>query len=199
MFLKRCSSMQKLKPRQQALLAEIVRKRGVPVEKVDGRVLRPLLRTGLAEVADSQVVATRAGRRQVQRQLGVGPVNSRLNSRQEDLLREILRLRHVPAEELDGRVTRPLVARGLVTLSDDDVVTATSAGRLYFEEAQPTTRRGRKRRPENARAAAVRRALRQLEAALPEGTELLVGSILASADDVVDGFRRHARKLDQGA
>ena len=199
MLLKRCSSMQKLKPRQQDLLAEIVRRGEIPVEEVDGRVLRPLLGAQLAEVAGSQVVATRAGRRQVQRKLGVEPIKSRLNSRQEDLLREILRLRHVPAEELDGRVTRPLIVRGLVTLSDDDVVTATSAGRVYFEEVQPAARRGRKRRPENARAAAVRRALRQLEAALPEGAELLVGNIMASADDVVDGFRRHARKLDGGA
>lgn len=191
--------MQKLKPRQQDLLAEIVRQGGIPVDGVDGRVLRPLLTAGLAEVAGSQVVATRAGRRQVLRKLGVEPIKSRLNARQEDLLREILRLRHVPAEELDGRVTRPLIARGLVTLSDDDVVTATSAGRVYFEEVQPAARRGRKRRPENARAAAVRRALRQLEAVLPQGAELLVGNIMSSADDVVDGFRRHARKLDQGA
>ncbi len=189
--------MRKLKPRQQELLADIVRRGEIPVEEVDGRVLRPLLVAGLAEVADSRVVATRAGRRQVQRKLGVEPIKSRLNSRQEDLLREILRLGHVPAEELDGRVTRPLIVRGLVTLSDDDVVTATSAGRVYFEEVQPAARRGRKRRPENARAAAVRRALRQLEAALPQGAELLVGNNMASADDVVDGFRRHARKLDQ--
>lgn len=191
--------MRKLKPRQQDLLADIVRRGEIPVQEVDGRVLRPLLLAGLAEVADSRVVATRAGRRQVQRKPGAEPIKSRLNSRQEDLLREILRLRHVPAEELDGRVTRPLIARGLVTLSDDDVVTPTSAGRVYFEEVQPGARRGRKRRPENARAAAVRRALRQLEAALPQGAELLVGNIMASADDVVDGFRRHARKLDQGA
>lgn len=129
--------------------------------------------------------------------LGVEPVRSSCREFNRDLLREILRLRHVPAEELDGRVTRPLIARGLVTLSDDDVVTATSAGRVYFEEVQPAVRRGRKRRPENARAAAVRRALRLLEAALPQGAELLVGNIMASADDVVDGFRRHARKLDQ--
>ncbi|HST60246.1 MAG TPA: hypothetical protein VLK84_16185, partial [Longimicrobium sp.] len=106
-----------MKSRQQDLLADIVRRGEIPVEEVDGRVLRPLLVAGLAEVADSRVVATRAGRRQVQRKLGVEPIKSRLNSRQEDLLREILRLGHVPAEELDGRVTRPLIARGLVTLS----------------------------------------------------------------------------------
>lgn len=189
--------MQKLKLRQQILLAEIVRQGGLPVEEVDGRLLRPLRRVGLAEVAGPLVVATRAGRRHVLPKSGRQPTKPGLNAGQEDLLRMILRLRDVPAEELDGRVARSLIARGLITLSDDDVVTATSAGRVYFEEPRPPAR-GRKRRPENARAAAVRRALRQLEAALPQGAEVLVGNIMASSDDVVDGFRRHARKLDQG-
>jgi hypothetical protein len=190
--------MPKLKPRQQDLLAEIVRQGGLPVEEVDGRLLRPLRRVGLAEIAGPLVVATRAGTRHILPKSGRQPVKPGLNAGQEDLLRMILRLRHVPAEELDGRVARSLIARGLITVSDDDVVTATSAGRVYFEESRPQSRRGRKRRPENARAATVRRALRQLEAALPQGAEVLVGNIMASADDVVDGFRRHARMLDQG-
>ena len=39
------------------------------------------------------------------------------------------------------------------------------------------------------------RAIATLERALPRDAEVLVGNILAGADDVVDGFRKYARAL----
>lgn len=188
--------MQPLKPHQQDLLARIVRNGGLPIDEADGRLLRPLRRAGLAEVEGSRVVPTRAGRRQIA--APASPADrARLNPRQEDLLRTILRLREVPAEEMDGRVARPLIARGLVTISNKDIVSPTSAGRVYFEDAPAPRRRRRKAGAENGRAAAIRRAVRRLEGAVPPGSELLVGNIMASADDLVDAFLRHARRLEQ--
>ncbi len=110
---------------------------------------------------------------------------------------KILRTGPVPSEGLDGRVARALLARGLVTLGND-LVTATSAGRTYFDEQRPPARRRGRRRAENPRAAAIRRATRELESVIPPGAEVLVGNIMAAADDLVDAFRRHARKLDDG-
>jgi hypothetical protein len=124
------------------------------------------------------------------------PVQSKLNEKQEALLRTILRQGPFHAHEVDGRVARPLIARGLVTVNED-IITPTSAGRIYFDEQPPPkAQRGRKS-VENARAAAIRRASRQLEATIPPGSEVLVGNIMASADDLVDAFHKHARKLEQ--
>lgn len=186
-----------LKPHQKALLAGIVRGGGRSASEVDGRSLAPLVRAGLVRIDAGRVVPTRAGRR-VATASGPPLDRVRLNAGQEGLLRVILRERRVPAEELDGRVVRPLIARGLVTLSEDDVVTPTSAGRVYFEgPPAPARRRGRKASPEVARAAAIRRAARRLEAAVPPGAEVMVGGTRASADDLVDAFLRHARDLEQ--
>jgi hypothetical protein len=103
----------------------------------------------------------------------------------------------VPAEDLDGRVIRPLIGRGLVTLQDN-IVSPTSAGREYFDEKRSTgPNRGRKRK-ENARAIVIRRAARQLESAIPPDAEVLVGNIMAAADDLVEAFRRHASKIERG-
>ena len=48
----------------------------------------------------------------------------------------------------------------------------------------------------HARAQAIRRAIEALERALPNEAEVAVGNIFAYADDVVDGFRKYARKLE---
>jgi hypothetical protein len=53
----------------------------------------------------------------------------------------------------------------------------------------------RRRSAGAARAAAIWRAVELLERALPSNTEVLVGSMMAAADDVVDGFRKYARDL----
>lgn len=47
-----------------------------------------------------------------------------------------------------------------------------------------------------SRAQAIRRAIEALELALPKEAEVAVGNIYAYADDVVDGFREYARKLE---
>ena len=190
------SPMSELKPRQKELLARIVRAGGLPLRAVDGRSVRPLRTARLVEVDGERLVPTLAGRRQVGKAAGPPPDRIRLNPRQEDLLRMLVRIRQVPAEELDGRVVRPLIARGLATVSDDDIVSPTSAGRVYLEEP-PSVRRRRKAGRQDARAAAIRRAVRRLEAAIPEGAEVQVGSIMAAADDVVDAFLRHARRLER--
>jgi hypothetical protein len=189
--------MQTLKPHQHELLVELVRRGRLPAEQVDGRVLRALRTHGLAEASGEWVVATRAGKQRVDGQATKPlPVHAKLNEKQEGLLRTILRQQPLHSHEVDGRVIRPLIARGLVTLRED-YITPTNAGRTYFDEQQPSPKvRGRKR-VENARAAVIRRASQRLEAAIPPGSEVLVGNIMASADDLVNAFRRHARKLEQ--
>lgn len=187
--------MSKLKPHQHELIARIVEAGGLPRGGVDGRSVRSLRTAGLVRVDGERLVPTHAGRRLVEKVMGPPPDRIRLNSRQEDLLRMLLRIRHVPAEELDGRVVRPLIARGLVALSDDDFVSPTSAGRVYFDEPTTGTRR-RKPGGQEAGVAAIRRAVRRLEAAVPAGAEVQVGDITAAADDVVDAFLRHARRLE---
>ena len=186
-----------LKPRQEDLLQEIVRSGGVPVNQTDGRVLRPLRSAGFVHISGTRVESTPAGLGRARQSPRHPPAQSRLTERQEELLRLLLRTGPVPSEGLDGRVVRALLARGLATLRDD-LVTATSAGQSYFDEQRPTVgRRGRKR-TENPRAAAIRRATRELESVLPPGAEVLVGNIMAAADDLVDAFRRHAEKLNNG-
>lgn len=189
--------MRSLKPHQQDLLNRIVRQRGLPVSDVDGRVLRALLSLGFAQVSGTRVEATQAGRGHASTEPGAAVPQGRLNERQEGLLRLLLRQGEAPWEEVDGRVTRSLLSRGLAVLQGD-VVTPTPAGRAYFDQEAPQVRRRGRKRKENARSAVIRRAVHKLESAIPPGAEVLVGNIMAAADDVVDGFRKHARKLDQG-
>jgi hypothetical protein len=188
--------MPRLKPHQQDLLVRIVRNGGLPAREADGRLLRPPRSAALVRVDGDRVVPTRVGRRLVPASVPP-PDRTRLNPRQEDLLRMILRRCQVPGEELDGCVARPLIARGLATLSGDRVVSPTSAGRAYFEDPPTPSLHRRTAVPENARAAAVRRAVRRLEAAVPPGSEVLVGSTRASADVPVDAFLRRACGLEQ--
>jgi hypothetical protein len=55
----------------------------------------------------------------------------------------------------------------------------------------------RRRTAAAARAAAIWRAIEQLDVALPSNAEVLVGSMMAAADDVVEGFRKYARALER--
>lgn len=189
--------MHKLKPHQQDLLDHLVAAGGLPIDKLDGRILRSLRTLGLAEISGTRVQATAAGRLQGGGRSERAPAKYRLNEKQEELLRSLLRRGQAPAEELDGRVIRSLLSRGLVTL-EDSIVSPTGAGREYFDE-KPVTKPRRGRKPnENARATVIRRAARQLESAIPPDAEVLVGNIMAAADDLVEAFRRHASKVERG-
>jgi hypothetical protein len=55
----------------------------------------------------------------------------------------------------------------------------------------------RRRTAGAARAAAIRRAVEKLEQALPPHAEVLVGSMIAAAHDLVEGFRKYARALER--
>jgi hypothetical protein len=188
--------MRQLKPHQQDLLDEIVKRGGLPVGEVDGRILRALRTSGLAEMIGDRVEATAAGRDQVSPIPERISVQSKLNDRQEEVLRLILRQGSVPQEDLDGRVARALTGRGLATRRGDLLVPSV-AGRAYFDQKPlPQPRRGR-RRKENGRATVIRRAISQLESAIPPDAEVLVGNIMAAADDLVDAFRRHASRLER--
>lgn len=182
--------MHRLGPRQRELLTRIVRHGRLAVVDIDGRSLRPLRAAGLVVAHGDWIEATSTGRRVIAALSRPPSDRSRLNERQQDLLRAILGQGQVPADAMDGRVVRPLLARGLVVL-EDDVVTPTNAGRVYFDHSPVQRRRTR-----NPRAQAVRRAVARLEAAVPTGSEVLVGSILAGVDEVLLGLLRHARRME---
>lgn len=190
--------MSVLKPHQLDLLARIVASGGLPSREVDGRLLRPLRAAGLVAEDGGRVVPTAAGRRTAGNATGPADCPVRLNARQEDLLRRIVRRREVPEDEVDGRIARPLIAGGLVTRAGG-ALSSTRAGREYLESGQPA-RRGR-RRPgaEHARAATIRSAVQRLESAIPRDSEVLVGNIMASADDVLDAIRQHAIRMERGS
>lgn len=147
--------MRDLKPPQRELLSLIVRRGEVPSRDVDGRVLRPLRAAGLVELSGTLVRATAQGKAVVApapRPARPSPV--RLNTAQADLLRRVLRQGSVAAETLDGRVAKPLLARGLVTIADD-IVTPTAAGLAFFDAPAPASAGRRKSSGENPRAAAI--------------------------------------------
>ena len=128
---------------------------------------------------------------------------STLNEKQVDLLRFLDRQSApVPAAELDGRIIRALRSRDCIT-EDDGFVKVTEQGRAVLQGGAAPARRRRGRRPAvekhagHGRAQAVRRALEKLELALPRDAELAVGNIFAAADDVVDAFRRYARRIER--
>jgi hypothetical protein len=121
-----------------------------------------------------------------------------INEKQFDLLRYLYRQTGpVPSDHLDGRVVRALKSRQLIALSKG-WVSITDEGRERFDAA---VRRRRTAAPvveptaRNARAESIMRAIDALEVALPKDAEVVVGDIFAYADDVVEGFRRYARKI----
>lgn len=169
----------------------MIRRAGkIPTSRVDGRVLRALQRLELVSVSDGFVFpsAPVAG--------AATGAPSQLNDRQAAMLRMVVRSESaVPAEGLDGRTVNALVSRGLLTLRQDRV-TATEAGRAALVKP-PQVRRRRGAGSRSARAASILRSADQLEAALPAGAEVLVGTIMAAAQDLVDGFRLLARRLER--
>ncbi|MDB4948478.1 MAG: hypothetical protein JWM27_1127 [Gemmatimonadetes bacterium] len=123
-----------------------------------------------------------------------------LNEKQFDLLRYLYRQTGpVPSDHLDGRVVRALRSRKLIAEAKG-WVSITDPGRGRFEEAVRRRRSGPQRGGEgahrNARAEAIQRAIEALELALPKDAEVAVGPIFAYADDVVEGFRQYARRIE---
>jgi hypothetical protein len=123
-----------------------------------------------------------------------------LNEKQTDLLRFLTRQSApVSTEGLDGRVVRALKSRECI-VERNGHISVTDEGRAALETTPVRKRRGRRPNVEktagHARAQAIRRAIASLELALPKEAEVAVGNIFAYADDVVDGFRKYARKLE---
>jgi type II secretory pathway predicted ATPase ExeA len=123
-----------------------------------------------------------------------------LNDKQTDLLRYLSRQTGpVPVDHLDGRVVRALKSRQLVD-ERNGWVTVSVQGRDEFETK---IRRRRAFSPlssesgaRNARAESIKRAIDALELALPRDAELMVGEMPAYADDVMEGLRKFARRLE---
>ena len=123
-----------------------------------------------------------------------------LNEKQTDLLRFLTRQSApVSTEGLDGRVVRALKSRACI-VERNGHISVTEEGRAALESKPVRRRRGRRPNVEktagHARAQAIRRAIEALELALPKEAEVAVGNIFAYADDVVDGLRRYARRLE---
>jgi hypothetical protein len=123
-----------------------------------------------------------------------------LNEKQTDLLRFLTRQSApVSTEGLDGRVIRALKSRDCI-VERNGHISVTEEGRAALDTTPVRRRRGRRPNVEktagHARAQAIRRAIQALELALPKEAEVAVGNIFAYADDVVDGFRKFARKLE---
>ena len=124
-----------------------------------------------------------------------------LNEKQVDLLRLLNRQNGpVSTADLDGRIVRALKSRACITEVRSGWIEVTEEGRAALESKPTRRRRGRRPNVEktagHARAQAIRRAIDSLELALPKDAEVAVGNIFAYADDVVDGFRKYARKLE---
>ena len=126
----------------------------------------------------------------------------RLNEKQADLLRFLNRQNGpVSTADLDGRIVRALLSRACIQEVRSGWIAVTDDGRAALESKPQRRRRGRRPNVEktagHARAQAIRRAIEALELALPNDAEVAVGNIFAYADDVVDGFRKYARRLEQ--
>jgi hypothetical protein len=198
-----------LRPKQQELLRSLLERNApIPVDEVDGRVLRPLRSHGLVAEREGQIRVTGIARNlhlpsqsslnPAAIQLANGDRESPLSKLQEETLRHLCRQSGaVPVNHLDGRVVRALKVRALIQESDE-WVSPTDAGRTYYET------HGRRRRrvsrgsdpSRTARAEAIQKALDALELAVPKDVEIRVGDATrAYADDVISGFREFARTL----
>ena len=174
----------------------------MPKAVIDGRLLRTLVSERLVRVVGDRVDLTPEGRqsaRDADTAHEIAPEKITLNDQQAAMLRDIVRQGGaVSAEQLDGRIAQALARRGLLRFNSDAVV-VTELGRNYKQAAsEPAIRMtARRRTAAAARAASIWRAIEQLDVALPPNAEVLVGSMMAAADDVVEGFRKYARALER--
>ena len=126
-------------------------------------------------------------------------MQSRLSQVQEDLLRHLTRQTGpVPEDHLDGRVVRALAKRGFISLTRG-WISATDGGLAALNAH--VKRENAKRigsaagSPRHARAEAIRRAVDDLEAAIPRDAEVMVNGNPAYADDIVAGLWQFSRRL----
>lgn len=211
-----------LKPHQLDLLRSICQDGSVPTSRVDGRALRPLVRLELVADSNGTLRATPAGCAIAQqekpsapqrpqrpraprsarpaRRARQAPVSTSLSASQEEVLRYLLRQTGpVPADHIDGRVRRALLARGLVTEEQGWMSPASSAELSLRTHSRRDRARSLRRAANSARSArgeAILRATDMLEAALPRGAEVMIADLLAYGDDVVAGLRKLARELE---
>lgn len=190
----------RLSPQQTELLHRLAEHpRGIPEAELDGRSVRALVARGLAERNDDLVRITAATRNGLD---GIAqPEQAKpLTDGQQDLLRRLDRSSGpLPSEELDGRRVRALIARGLA-IQIGETTAISSAGREYLQKEQSKTQSGRKRgrpRREDPRAKVILNAVRTLEHAIPHDSELAVGRMFVHVDDLLDSFRKLARRRSQ--
>lgn len=192
---------QLLNIRHTELLKDLDRTSGMPKAAIDGRLLRTLVSKGLVRVNNDRVDLTPLGRQSARDTSGEenGSAQIRLNDQQAAMLREIVRQGGaVSAEQLDGRVAQALARRGLLRFNIDSVVLTQAGWNYKWVANEPAVRETARRRSAGAaRAAAIWRAVELLDRALPAGAEVLVGPIMAAAQDLVDGFRKYARDLER--
>lgn len=192
-----------LKPHQEQLLRELLAA-GKPVaaDEVDGRVLRPLRTLKLVVIRNGHVVPTAAARVLLRVAPGESPIededdSSTLSGAQQDLIWSLAR-RNAPAlaDHLDGRVTRPLLERGLLA-ERGGWVQVTDAGREWLAESRVARRRAaaNPRTRGEGRAGMIWRALELLEDAVPSAAELHLAGGIAYGDDVLLALRRAAREM----
>jgi hypothetical protein len=197
-----------LQPHHFELLRAVCARGSIPTHEIDGRGLRPLLRLELVVAVNGSIRVTPGGQA-VARQDSprVAPRNARqlpaaggLSDAQEEVLRYLLRQTGpVPADHVDGRVSRALQARGLIQ-EVRGWVSPTDAAEPYLRSHTRKDRERSVRRAGNsargARGEAILRAVEELEQALPRGAELMIAELPAYGDDVVAGLRRLAREME---
>lgn len=191
-----------LKPHQEQLLRELLAA-GKPVaaDEVDGRVLRPLRALKLVVVRGGHVIPTAAARVMLRVSPGEAVLeeeeSTALSDAQQDLIWSLAR-RGSPAlaDHLDGRVTRPLLERGLLSQRDGWVY-VTGAGEEWLAETRAARRRAaaNPRTRGEGRAGMIWRALEHLEDAVPSAAEIRIGKAIAYGDDVLLALRRAAREM----
>jgi hypothetical protein len=185
-----------LSPRQRELLDRLAQQaRGIPEAECDGRIVRGLVIRELVEKKGDLVRLTPKGRGGLH--TGEPGQGKPLSVAQEDLLRRMDRSPEaLPSDELDGRVVRALMVRGFV-VQEGESTQITPAGRAHLQEEQPSTpplrRRGRPKRAD-PRAKVIFDAVKNLEHAIPRDSELMVGRMFVHVDDLLDSFRKLARR-----
>lgn len=193
-----------LKPHQEQLLRELLA-RGKPAaaDEVDGRVLRPLRALKLVVIKNGLVMPTGAARVLLGIAPGESPLEdeeetSSLSAAQQDLLWMLAR-RSTPAlaDHLDGRVTRALFERGLLTARNGWVYVS-DAGQEWLAEWRKARTRRSPRSTGGGRSEMIWRALELLEGAVPSEAEIQVGDAVAYGDDVLLALRRLAREMKRG-
>lgn len=162
-------------------------------------MLRPLLAQELVAIERGHVELTARGRELVPagNHGNDSASDAKLNASQSAMLRDVIRQGgKISAQQLDGRIAQALARRGFLQF-DSDTAAVTDAGRQWASSSSSTKSTRRRRGAGSGRAAAIHRAVAMLETAIPPDAEVLVGPMMAAAHDIVEGYRKHARKLER--